>query len=222
MDHRVTLASPAPQVTQIGPLPPPYGGISIHLVRLIAGLRSRGWEVSILAAARTPPHPVSDSLFLGNSAWRHWAWTRRHARGVVHLHDRLSPLTLAATLAARSRGLPLVLTLHGEPFSTLTRRRGLDLFHRAAIRKADHVVAVNSHVGEAIAGLIPANRVSIIPAYLAPAPSEATLASPRMQSWLDEAPGLPLLVTLVYRASLHSRREPTSTGSTFSLRCVNV
>ena len=93
-----------------------------------------------------------------------------------------------------------MLTLHGEPFSTLTRRRGLDLFHRAAIRKADHVVAVNSHVGEAIAGLIPADRVSIIPAYLAPAPSEATLASPRIQSWLDEAPGLPILVTLVYRA----------------------
>lgn len=200
MDEHRTFPSPAPRVTQIGPLPPPYGGMSIHLLRLAAGLRSRGWEVTILAAARTPPAPETDSPFLGNSAWRHWAFTRRLARGVVHLHDRLSLLTLAATLAARSRRLPLVLTLHGEPFSMMTRRRGIDVFHRIAVQRADHVVAVSSHVAEAIAGLIPADRVSVIPAYLAPLPSEADLASPQLQSWLDAEPGIPLLAAIIYRA----------------------
>lgn len=192
---------PAPRwLTQIGPLPPPFGGMSVHLLRLVSRLRARGWSVSVLSAARTPPHAAFDSLFLDNSAWRHFAWTWRHARGVVHLHDRLSPLTLTATLAARARRLPLVLTLHGEPFSTLTRRRGIDPFHRLAIRRADHIVAVNSHVREAVAHLVPADRLSVIPAYLAPDPGEAALASPRLQAWLDREPELPLLVALVYRA----------------------
>lgn len=200
MDHRVPQPPASRWLTQVGPLPPPFGGMSVHLLRLVSGLRARGWIVSVLAAARTPPHPSFESRFLGNSAWRHFTWTRRHARGVVHLHDRLSPLTLIAALAARSRGLPLVLTLHGEPFSTLTRRRGLDPFHRLALRHADHVVAVNSHVRDAIAHLVPAARLSTIPAYIAPDPGEASLASPQLQSWLDRESELPLLVALVYRA----------------------
>lgn len=190
---------PARWVTQVGPYPPPFGGMSIHLLRLVAGLRSRGWEVSVLAAARTPPDPAFNCLFLGNSAWRHWAWIRRHAGGVVHLHDRLSPLTLVAALAARSRRLPLVLTLHGEPFSALTRQRGLDPFHRLALKQADHVIAVNSHVAAAIAGLVAAARVSILPAYLPPGRGEAALASLHLRRWLDGEPDLPLLVALIYR-----------------------
>lgn len=187
------------QVTQIGPWPPPFGGMSIHLLRLVAGLRSRGWDVSVLAAARTPPGAGSGSPFIGNSLWRHLAWTRRHARGVVHLHDRLSPLTLAATLAVRSRQLPLVLTLHGEPHSALTRRSGLDPFHRAAIRQADRIVAVNRHVAEALAGIAVAERISIIPAYLPPVPGEDAFVSQPLRRWLDGDPGSPLLVALVYR-----------------------
>lgn len=135
---------------------------------------------------------------LGNSLLRHWRVVRRFARGVVHVHDRLSPLSFLALGAARRAGSPTVFTIHGVPNNLLLRRPGVDVFHRAACRLADHVIPVNRHVRDAVARHVDSARCTVIPAFIPPSRAEIESIDPEIAGWLEATQG-PLVTLAVYR-----------------------
>lgn len=195
MSHSSSIVGPSRIVTLIGPLPPPFGGVSIHLFRLLHNLRNTGWDAHVLrSGAAGGPRPR-----LGNSIPAHLVRVGRHAQGIAHVHNRVSVLSAAALVSARARRRPTVFTLHGMPFNPLTSRTGFDAFMRVALRLADRVVYVNPEL-QALGARWRGRREScVIPAYLPPLPGEAEWASPDLKAWLDRTSGLPLVVLTVYR-----------------------
>lgn len=187
------------KVTLVGPLPPPYGGVSIHLMRLHAGLLQRRWQVEIVAAARTPPETTTACVFVGNSPVKHVRAALRCGSALAHVHDRISLLSAVSTVALRARGIPTVLTLHGEPRSLLTRRQASDVFLRMAIRSASRVIAVSDHVAAQVRHHVLPGRLHVIPAYLPPSPAEIAHVPAEVAAWLSRTPEAPLLTALVYR-----------------------
>src|SRR6185295_9140323 len=192
-DERAALA-----VTLVGPLPPPFGGISVHVLRLQSRLARRGAHVTTLAAGRTLPGVGSFESFLGNSLIRHLQGGLRQLAGVVHVHHRISPLTFLVCASARRQGRPLVLTLHGHPRNPVLRRPGVDPFLARSVRSADHVIAVNTHVAEAVRSRVRADRLSVLPAYIPPSPDDEPGLDPQAASWLDRS-DLPLVTLAAYR-----------------------
>jgi len=186
-------------LTIVGPLPPPAGGMSIFNARLTDELRARGWRVSLLATGREEPAGWPVEAHLRNSLLRHFFLVLRHATGIVHVHDRVSPLTLCAVVAVRLRRLRVVVQVHGEPLHVLTRRRGIDIFRRAALRLADCTIAVNSHVAEQIRAYAH-GEIFLIPAFIEPTGSELDDIDAETARWLGSDPGTPLLSAVVYRA----------------------
>jgi glycosyltransferase involved in cell wall biosynthesis len=185
-------------VTIVGPLPPPIGGVSIHNLRLAAELRARGWQVDVVAAGRLEPAEGA-TAYVGNSPFAHVVSGLRHARGVVHVHDRLSPLTLCAVASARARRCPVVVTVHGEPLSIVTRRPGVDVFRRAALGLASVVVAVNDHVADRLRPHTGGTPIVVIPAYIPPTAEEVARIDPELETWIGRE-GPPLVSFMVYRA----------------------
>ena len=186
-------------VTVVGPLPPPIGGVSIHTLRLRDELRRRGWEVDVLAAGRRRPFEPFAGHYLANSPLRHVLQVMLRARGVVHVQDRLSPLTLLAVVAARLRRRPVVLTVHGVPLKFITRRGGIDVFRRLALPQAATVIAVNAHVADRLrpyAGNVP---IAVIPAYIPPTTAEIEQIDTATKVWIDEPGAPPLASFMIYR-----------------------
>jgi glycosyltransferase involved in cell wall biosynthesis len=147
------------------------GGAQRHLLGIAAGLRRDGWEVVVATAGQ---EPLTDAfrqagiqvVSLTQRSIKHrfspifamrLAWLARQGKfDLIHAH--LHSASVAAAIAARVQGLPLVLTHH----SMNTWRRGWhSVLGRWADRQADAVIAVASNLATA-AGAHGA-RVRLIP-----------------------------------------------------------
>ena len=163
----------------IGPTPPPYGGVSIHVLRLRAALQSRGLSV------RT----CSFSGLVGNGGRRlfsipvavlraYWAllWTRA---AVIHVHYATKAwffLLSPALLFRRSRR---VLTLHSmrlfhdfDDSSAITRS-----WLRLVLGRFESFICVR----EELCSLLQERRIfagtpMVAPAFLPPSPEEADIS----------------------------------------------
>src|SRR2546428_4527518 len=100
-----------PQVAIVGRVPPPYGGVTVHLARLLLRAEEQGLPVRLYDLSRQMK--PNGSVYTDSKSA---SWLIRFLFGcdesVVHLHtNRVGIMVLAAwVLAARSRRL--VLTFH--------------------------------------------------------------------------------------------------------------
>jgi glycosyltransferase involved in cell wall biosynthesis len=157
-------------VVQIGPLPPPYGGVSVHLRRLASLLSERGVRVVVFCQEGADAVPGVEIIRLARFSlrgWLHAGGLRLDAR-VVHCHVGWywSPALLMAAVA----GSRVVVTVHSEDqMDSLAR---YPWYHRLASRllfasPRARWIAVNAHIGEELVRRgARAENVAIAPAYL--------------------------------------------------------
>lgn len=187
-------------ITLVGPLPLPWGGVSVHVLRLQSFLRQQGWRVETLAAGQRRPTVGEHRAWLGNSLTKHAAGMRSAAGRIAHVHNRVPVLTALLCFAARSRSLPVVLTLHGTPHHTFSRQPGADFWLRYAVRKSARVISVSGRVLEDLRRRMPAARFECIPAYLPPHESELAHLTAETAEWLASGEKvLPLITSAIYR-----------------------
>jgi glycosyltransferase involved in cell wall biosynthesis len=168
------------RVDVLGPVPPPFGGVSIHILRFGALLAAEGHAARVLPCTGLTRKGRAGRALQAAGQMAALYWRYRRGRGdVLHLHYgglgyllALGPL-LAATPARR------VVTFHSvrvvqdlERADAARRRRALDLLGRF-----DLFVAVRAEIGEALRGLgLDGPAVTVMPAFLPPAAAEADLA----------------------------------------------
>ena len=168
-------------VLQLGPIPPPDGGISRHVAALRAELAGRGHLCSLVATSKSSSirtiadeyHPATPLDLVG---------TIRCLNGdVVHLHiggdvsRRVMALAMAVTTVAKRS----VLTMHSGafPLSAESRSAARSSVRGRIFRRFDQIIAVN----DAIAGVferygVSAQTISVIPPHaLTPPDPEVTL-----------------------------------------------
>jgi glycosyltransferase involved in cell wall biosynthesis len=92
------------------------------------------------------------------------ALKQRHGFFVLHAHCAY-PDVVAAAIAARCLGLPLVATAHGSDINLSARERLLRPQIRAALRAARRVIAVSAPLARAVEALtdLPPSRIECIP-----------------------------------------------------------
>lgn len=174
----------------VGPLPPPYGGVSIHIKRLLPHLDAAGIDYTVYNIS---PEPSSGPRIVP-VAQQGWRWFVKYlltaSEPVIYLHTSRWDVWAATWWLARVRGKRIVIALHTDSLrrlwaerSRLQRRNVL-----AAFRAARAIVTVNSHVRDfldQVAGL--GDRCSIIPAFVEPIPQpedEANL-DPAVRAFCD-------------------------------------
>jgi glycosyltransferase involved in cell wall biosynthesis len=154
------------KVVQVGAYPPPYGGVTVHLMRLHDHLRAVGIESTILDLSATDK---------GVAGVRPLDWPaavallERSPRTIVHFHN--FEAGHAGVYERLARRHVAVLSLHNERFpaelgrlGALRRRRAL-----AQLRRLHCVVVDSEHSLELARGLWGAGvEMRVIPEFIAP------------------------------------------------------
>lgn len=163
----------------VGPIAPPYGGVSIHLKRLVAHLDRAGVDY-IVYDISSEGSRVKEEQYgerLKSVGPRGAGWLIRYLFGarepVIYVHSSRWDVWAATWLLSRIRGKTVIIAVHTDSLRRLWPVRGR-LARRsviAAFRAAKRLVAVNSHIRdflEDIAHL--ADKTDVIPAFVEPIP----------------------------------------------------
>ncbi len=163
-------------VALVGPYPPPYGGVSVHIKRVHNRLRQQAIRSRVysqpLPPQSRPPGVVPTFL---RFSWKTWLPTHgwRCGARVVHFHDGW--YWAPAVAAMLGRGKQVLWTFHDQETGTVRWRDASWFERQVSLRILRHPalrwVAVSSEVQRQLAEIgVPESRVSVIPAYVPPPP----------------------------------------------------
>jgi len=144
------VAAAAMKVVQLGPYPPPHGGVQTNLVAIRDYLRATGHECSAINMTRNR-RDDSDGVYYPKSARGLASLLWRLKADVLHLHygGDLSPRLLGVFfLCTILPGRKTVLTFHsgGYPTSPAGQTAGPWTLRGFLFRRLDGVIAVNGEI----------------------------------------------------------------------------
>ncbi len=164
------MSSPA-DIAIWGRVPPPIGGMAIHVSRLLPHLEAAGWTVRMYSLWRPgPPHPL-----VADVSGRRLQWYLGLLLGpgerVHYVLGGRATTRFAASWMGRLRRRAVVLRVGGESL----RKTGLEgswlerWMTRYAVRRASAVIGVNAEICD-VAKRLGADpvRVHMIPGFIAP------------------------------------------------------
>jgi glycosyltransferase involved in cell wall biosynthesis len=161
------------RVLQLGPFPPPHGGVQTNLVAIRNYLRQRGDNCAVINLTRHRRRD-GDEVYYPRNAWEVLRLLIKQKCDVIHLHFggnlslRLLGLTLVCTLLPRRT---VIMTFHsgGYPSSPAGRRAGRRTLRGFIFRRLDGVIGVNQElVGLFLRLGVPANRTRLIAPHAVP------------------------------------------------------
>jgi glycogen synthase len=138
------------RVLQLGPYPPPHGGVQSNLVAIRAFLRKQGIACAVINITRQR-RPNADDVYYPGSAIELLMLLARLKYDILHLHlggtlsQRLLRLALACTLQPGSKS---VMTFHsgGYPSTHEAQATGPNSFAGFVLRRFDGLIAVNPEI----------------------------------------------------------------------------
>ena len=138
------------RVLQLGPYPPPHGGVQSNLVAIRTFLRKNGIPCSVINITRHR-RPEADEVYYPESAWQLVGLLRRLPYDILHLHigGMLSRRLLSLALVCASMpGRKSVLTFHsgGYPSTPEGQAMGPASLAGFVLRRFDALIGVNSEI----------------------------------------------------------------------------
>jgi glycosyltransferase involved in cell wall biosynthesis len=167
------------RILQMGPYPPPHGGVQTNLVAIRRFLEARQIPCAVINLTRFR-RPDAEGVYYPKTALQVCRLLARLPYDIVHLHigGKLTRRLLGlAWLCASLPGKRAVLTFHsgGYPDSGAGRSASPRTIRGFIMRRFDRIIAVNEQIAELFRRLgVPPDRVRLIPPHalsVAPAPS---------------------------------------------------
>ncbi len=194
-------------VALVGPYPPPYGGVSVHIKRLhrrLAALGIPSWVYCQPSPTAGREERIVPSAF--KFSWH--AWIPEHGwrcdTSIVHFHDGWT--WAPAALAMLLRGKKVVMTFHDQQAGTVMWQGASRLERRVSRWLIHHPrvwwVAVSLEVRrQLIEKGVPEARVSVAPAYIPPR-ADADMSS--LPAYVRDFLGAhsPVLTTYAWRLTI--------------------
>jgi glycosyltransferase involved in cell wall biosynthesis len=150
----------------LGPVPPPFGGVSVHLSRFLPLLETTGLRFAVLNHFASTDSPFVVGA-LKRSPLNYYRLPRKFPARVVHYHhSRWS--TLVAIALGRRRNARYVITLHSPE---IHRQLSSDIpllgrITKWALRRFDSIIVVNETIRDVIRDHVGSSSINVLPAFL--------------------------------------------------------
>ncbi|QQS33831.1 MAG: glycosyltransferase family 4 protein [Acidobacteriota bacterium] len=166
------------RVVQLGPVPPPEGGVSRNVFAIRERLLIGGDYCTVIATTKGNAGSDVDGISFPRTPIQLVKVLRSAATDITHLHlgGEITPrvLALAAAVTMFGRGKK-VLTMHsgGFPSSKTGRAASPATLAAAVFRRFDHVIAVNDEIATVFRRYgVDDYRLSVVPPYVLTRPRE--------------------------------------------------
>jgi len=159
------------KILQLGPYPPPHGGVQTHVVALVDFLRQRGIPCDVVNLTRFK-RASENGIYYPPNALAVASHLVSHRYDLIHLHvgGRIWPRQLALALACFV--LPdtrCIFTFHsgGYPSSPEGRTAHARSLRAFVLRRFDALIAVNEEIAQFFRNLgVEPQRIHVISPYL--------------------------------------------------------
>ena len=164
------------RVLQLGPYPPPEGGITRNMLAIRDELLARDHEYSIIATSRSSRIDDERNVYHPGSVLALLRLLTSLNFDVLHLHiggDISRRVLRLATVCALFGGKKTVLTLHsgGYPLTDKGQEASRHSIRGMIFRRFSRVIAVNEAIGDLFARYgIPAERIRVLSPHSLKAP----------------------------------------------------
>lgn len=165
---------PELDILLVGPVPPPFGGVSVHLARLVPLLENAGLRVGVLNHFSSTELPFVVGALKRNPL-NYFRLPKRFPARVVHYHHSHWSTLIAFALGKRDRNSRYMVTLHSHDIADQLNSR-LPLFGRVvewSLRRFDAIIVVNSDIKAEIEHRVRGRAVYVVPAFLEAPKDEA-------------------------------------------------
>jgi glycogen synthase len=158
------------RVLQLGPYPPPHGGVQTNLVAIRRYLLRRQIPCPVICIVRAIPVAEED-VYYPRTALQLLRMLFRLRYDVIHFHfgGNLSPRVVGlAAVCCLLPGVKAIMTFHsgGYPSSKPGRSTRRWSLRAIALRRFDRIIAVNQEIVEFLLRLgVEAERVRLIPPH---------------------------------------------------------
>ena len=150
----------------LGPVPPPFGGVAVHIHRLVPLLQKAGLEVGVLNHFSS----TEASFVIGalkRSPLNYFRLPKKVAARIVHYHHSHWLALLAVVLAKRRRS-SYIITLHSGGLarhlrSNVPLRKWMTQW---ALNSFDLIIVVNQEIRAAVEPYVDARRIEVVPAFV--------------------------------------------------------
>ncbi|MGD0552223.1 MAG: glycosyltransferase family 4 protein [Sedimentisphaerales bacterium] len=160
-----------PEIALIGSYPPPYGGISVHLQRLVERMKEDGVDFRLYnTLSKSQQFPYVVSVADSKVMW-YLRFCLSHRCKIVHLVSTSWLSRVMFGIMACLRSGKYVLSIHGRSISEKLRSHGLQSrLTRWFLRRMDAVIACNPDIErECIEDIgLDRRKVSMVPAFIPP------------------------------------------------------
>jgi glycogen(starch) synthase len=186
-------------VLQLGPYPPPHGGVQTNIVAIRERLRRHGMRAPVINLTRHRA-AEADDVYYPESATQVVRLLWSLPSDIIHVHiggqltGRLLALCLVCTMLPGKR---VVLTFHsgGYPSWQRGRRAQLFSFRNFVLRRLDAIIAVNAEIAQLFRTLgVSPSRISVRCPYSPVAVSENDQLPEPLRTFCDSHQ--PLLTTV--------------------------
>jgi glycosyltransferase involved in cell wall biosynthesis len=193
----------------LGPIPPPYGGISVHLSRLVPKLQRAGFKVGVLNHFGSTGMPFVVAALKRNPL-NYYRLPKRFRARIVHYHHSRWSHLVALALGKGSSSARYILTLHAgdirKHFPQLVSPAPfVGRITRWALRRFDTVICVDPKIASFIRDHLDGQRLEVLPAFLESLNQEAEEYDASIETFL--ATGRVLVVAAYGLQFLQDGRE---------------
>ncbi len=168
------LVNSDPELAIVGAVPPPFGGVTIHIRRLANQLTNLGVRFRIVNLNSLFEDLPSIESWRRRTLRRILAWVfLSHEKAVVVMNKRIWVWLFFAIIGCLRRQRILI-RLQGSDLIDWQRNRRWKLRLAAAcLRRVSGIVCVNSELADAVIGLgVDPKRILLMPGFLSPVPDE--------------------------------------------------
>ncbi len=183
----------------VGPVPPPAGGVSIHLWRL-KHLLSDSFEIDLVDESRN----IKPAFFNIRQKKFFTYWKKIVWSDFLFIHSGLNALRFFHILSAKLLGRKIVMTLHAYPEEKSGLNRWLD---ERLFSWCDVLISVNAEMLERVS--LPKHKTFVQYAFLPPVMEEEKELPQKVQQLLSEqkAAGKKIIVSNAWRLDRFNNQD---------------